>query len=91
MARAGSRPYWIAYADDFGDFDVVKIHNVNEERDYRKVIARSYSKAVVKRAAKAATRRAMLDLPNPPAWIPARAIQVVRNRAGRAVKLRIKR
>ena len=64
MARAGSKPYWIAY-DAGGVFEVAKVRDFDEEREYGRVIARSYKKSVVNKAAKSANHRAERGHSNP--------------------------
>ena len=58
MARAGSKPYWIAYKSWDGYYEIAKVRNSDEERDYGNVIARSYKKSVVNKAANSASERA---------------------------------
>ena len=64
-ARAGSKPYWIAYIDGYGEPSYAKIQSADEEREYGRVIARSYKASIVKKAARAAIKRQERGLSNP--------------------------
>lgn len=87
MAHAGSKPYWIAYDAGYGSFEVAKVRNFDEEREYGKVIARNYKKTIVNKAARSATKRAERGLSNPanrsPLPEPGRKVK-----GGRAISLK---
>ena len=98
--RAGSKPYWIAYIDTYGEEAYgeplyARIHSFDEERTHGKVFARSYKASVVKRAVKSMRRRLAKENPRVrrvgkgTGWIKAKAVRVVKR--GNKIDVQVKR
>jgi len=70
MAQAGTKPYWIAFEDADGGVSTDKIKSAADERNYGRIIARSYKYTVVAKIRRAAERRAESRYGNPSSALP---------------------
>jgi hypothetical protein len=96
MARAGSMPYYVAYINEYGDPEMVRVKNFDEEREFGRVFARSYNAGIVRRAVRAKEKALAREHPNPDrrvrrstGWIKAKAVRI--EKRGRQYVVKVKR